>query len=218
MNLPHLSTITQAGGKMDINLNNEIAKYCFKTKKKLFVMYGQTEASPRISYVPSNMAIEKIGSIGIPIPGGDLYLIDQNGKLIEEDEVEGELVYKGDNVCLGYATNVLDLKKEDENKGILYTGDIAYKDCDNFFYVTGRKKRFIKLYGNRINLDDIERLIKEGICECACVGNDNILVVYLTEEKYVHIIRDFLKINLKINIKSFQINLIKRFLRILMVK
>ena len=210
MNLPHLSTITQAGGKMDINLNNEIAKYCFKTKKKLFVMYGQTEASPRISYVPSNMAIEKIGSIGIPIPGGDLYLIDQNGKLIEEDEVEGELVYKGDNVCLGYATNVLDLKKEDENKGILYTGDIAYKDCDNFFYVTGRKKRFIKLYGNRINLDDIERLIKEGICECACVGNDNILVVYLTEEKYVHIIRDFLKINLKINIKSFQINLIKK--------
>ena len=179
MDLPSIKSITQAGGKMDLNLNKEIAEYCKKTNKHLYVMYGQTEASPRISYVPYQKALEKIGSIGIPIPDGKLSLIDSDRNIINDVEVEGELVYEGPNVCLGYASKISDLAKGDENGGILFTGDIAYRDNECFFYVTGREKRFIKLFGNRINLDYVERLLNKDICECACVGNDNLMKVYI---------------------------------------
>ena len=171
-------------------------------------MYGQTEASPRISYVPYKMALKKIGSIGVPIPDGELSLVDSNGQLINENEVEGELVYKGANVCLGYATKISDLNKEDENGRVLYTGDIAYKDKDGFFYITGRKKRFIKLFGNRINLDDIERLLNDQICECVCVGNDEFLLVYLTEETKMNEVKDFLIEKFKLNNKFMKLKLI----------
>jgi len=208
MNLPFIKSITQAGGKMDLNLNKELAEYCDKTNKRLYVMYGQTEASPRISYLPHEKSLKKIGSIGIPIPDGNLSLIDSNGKIIYENKVEGELVYKGSNVCLGYAFERSDLAKEDENDGILYTGDIAYRDNDNYFYITGRKKRFIKLFGNRINLDDVERLLNDQICQSACVGNDNFLLVYLVEENKMNEVKDFLIDKFKINSKFIKLKLI----------
>lgn len=199
MNLPSIKAITQAGGKMDLGLTKELAEYCLEHKKKLYVMYGQTEASPRISYVPYNMALKKVGSIGVPIPDGKLFLVDSNNQIIHGNEVEGELVFKGANVCLGYAKNISDLNKEDENCGVLYTGDMAYKDQDGFFYITGRRKRFIKLFGNRINLDDVERILSDQICECACVGNDEVLLVCLTEEKAIDKAKDFLVDKFKIN-------------------
>ena len=83
----HYSSITQAGGKMDLNLTKQLAEYCKKTNKRLYVMYGQTEASPRISYLPPDKSLEKIGSIGIPIPDGDLSLVDSNGQPIYENAV-----------------------------------------------------------------------------------------------------------------------------------
>jgi len=208
MNLPFISSITQAGGKMDLNLNKELAEYCKKTNKRLYVMYGQTEASPRISYLPHEKSLEKIGSIGIPIPDGDLSLIDSNGQPINENHLEGELVYKGSNVCLGYASKISDLVKKDDNNGILYTGDIAYRDNDNFFYITGRKKRFIKLFGNRINLDHVERLVNEQICESACVGNDNILLLYVVEENKINEAKKFLIEKFKLNSKFIKLKLI----------
>ena len=210
MNIPSIKSITQAGGKMDLNLNKEIAEYCKKTKKYLYVMYGQTEASPRISYVPHDKALEKIGSIGIPIPGGKLSLIDSNHNVIKDINVEGELVYEGPNVCLGYASKISDLSKGDENSGILYTGDIAYRDNESYFYVTGRKKRFIKLFGNRINLDYVERLLNKDICECACVGNDNLLKVYLVKSDKMDEAKDFIINKFKLNSKFIEINLIKK--------
>ena len=110
------------------------------------VMYGQTEASPRMSYLPSIMMKNKLGSIGVPIPGGKFYLIDESNQIINDPDVEGELVYEGDNVCLGYARNCNDLASGDSNKGMLKTGDIAKVDSDGFCYITGRKKRFLKLF------------------------------------------------------------------------
>lgn len=210
MNLPSIKSITQAGGKMDLKLNKKLAEYCQKTNKKLYVMYGQTEASPRISYLPFQQSLKKIGSIGIPIPDGNLSLINSEGEIISENKVDGELVYKGPNVCLGYASELSDLAKEDENNGILYTGDIAFRDNDNYFYITGRKKRFIKLFGNRISLDYIERLLNSQICESACVGNDNFLTVYIVKKEKVKKAKDLITEKLKLNKKFFKIKIINK--------
>lgn len=208
MKLPSIKTITQAGGKMDLSLNKEIAEYCEINNKNLYIMYGQTEASPRISYLPHEKAIKKIGSIGIPVPGGSLSLIDSNGNPIDDCEVEGELVYRGSNVCLGYASEIYDLAKKDENEGVLFTGDIAFRDNDNFFYITGRKKRFIKLFGNRVNLDYVERLLNDKICENACIGNDKFLLVYIVDTNKMNEAKDFIVEKFKINSKYVKIKLI----------
>jgi acyl-CoA synthetase (AMP-forming)/AMP-acid ligase II len=98
--------------------------------------------------------------------------------------VEGELVYKGENVCLGYAEKRMDLRKGDENYGELHTGDIAKFDVDGFFYITGRMKRFVKIWGNRTNLDAIEQLVKAITPNCACGGVDDLITIFVTEEGF----------------------------------
>ncbi len=206
MELGHLKTFTQAGGKMNDSLILEYANYCVENNKSFYVMYGQTEACPRISYLPNDKVISKLGSIGNAIPGGKLFIIDDEGNKINKPNTSGELVYKGKNVSLGYSVNIKDLDDGDVNKGILYTGDIAYRDEDGFYFIIGRKKRFIKLFGNRINLDEVEARLN-NFCECACVGNDNILKIYLISNKE-KLVFNYLCKNLKLNPKSFSINLI----------
>ncbi|UCE66831.1 MAG: AMP-binding protein, partial [Candidatus Zixiibacteriota bacterium] len=155
MDLGSLKTMTQAGGKLTPIYALEFAEFAEEKKINFFIMYGQTEATARISYLPPEDALEKYRSIGIAIPGGRMSLIDDNGNTINDPNIQGELVYQGPNVMLGYATSASDLAKGDELKGVLKTGDIALYDDDGYFYVTGRKKRFIKIYGNRVNLDEI---------------------------------------------------------------
>ena len=82
---------------------------------------------------------------------------------------------------MGYAESCFDLQKGDENKGILYTGDLAERDAEGFYYITGRKKRFLKMYGNRVNLDEIEELTRKAGYDCVCTGTDDNLKIYLTE-------------------------------------
>ena len=108
-------------------------------------MYGQTEATSRMSYLPCEQARTKAGSIGIAIPGGKFWLEDVNRNVIKKNDTTGELVYQGKNVSMGYANSCFDLENEDENKGILYTGDFAKRDTDGFYYITGRMKRFLKI-------------------------------------------------------------------------
>jgi Acyl-CoA synthetases (AMP-forming)/AMP-acid ligases II len=184
MNLPSLRTITQAGGKMPRELHKEFALYAKEHGKRLVVMYGQTEATARMSYLPPEKTLEKYGSIGIAIPGGTLYLIDEDSKLIEDPETVGELIYEGLNVSLGYAECASDLEKEDEWQGILRTGDMAKRDADGYLYIVGRKKRFLKLLGNRVNLDEIEQMAKAKFpsIDCACVGVDDCLSVFITSD------------------------------------
>jgi long-chain acyl-CoA synthetase len=203
--LPFLTTLTQAGGKLNIDLNKEFTEFCTRTNKRFFVMYGQTEATARMSYLPHDLAISKLGSMGRAIPGGEFYLIDENGLPIEGPEVVGELVYKGKNVSLGYAECGHDLCKEDENKGILISGDLAKRDIDNFYYIVGRKKRFIKLYGNRVNLDETERLLKNIIPDCACIGEDDKMVIYITDHNKVVEIQRYLSLKTGINIQAFSV-------------
>ena len=179
MLLPSLRYITQAGGKLDKNLINHFYKISIKKNFKFIIMYGQTEATARMSYLKWETLKDKKGSIGKPIVGGKFYLVDANYNKINKSNTLGELVYKGDNVCLGYANNRFDLKKGDKNKKLLLTGDIAVRDKDGFYYIKGRKKRFIKLFGQRINLDDIEKIIKVLGYDCACKGNDKKVSIFL---------------------------------------
>lgn len=166
MDIPSLKTFTQAGGKMCKEDVEFFAKKCKDSGRRFIVMYGQTEASPRISYLPFDKAIEKSDSIGIPIPDVELWVSD-----------DGELICKGTNVFLGYAESYSDLSKGDEMNGILKTGDMARSDADGYFYIIGRKKRFIKVYGNRIGLDELEQLIMPQYGRVVCVGVDDHITI-----------------------------------------
>ncbi|NCB43731.1 MAG: AMP-dependent synthetase [Clostridia bacterium] len=181
MDLPSLKTFTQAGGKLSAALVKEYVEQATVAGKRFIVMYGQTEATARMSYLPFERALEKYSSIGIPIPGGRFALADENGSTITEPDKDGELVYYGANVSLGYAESREDLAKGDENKGVLHTGDIARRDSDGFYTITGRKKRFVKVFGNRVNLDAVEQIVKAISTSCACVGVDDKITIFITE-------------------------------------
>jgi long-chain acyl-CoA synthetase len=205
MDLPFLKTLTQAGGRLKEDVNKEISEHAIHSGKRFFVMYGQTEATARMSYLPPQYSISKQGSIGFPIPGGEFHLIDNNGNTIQEPDITGELVYKGKNVSMGYAVSGDDLKKGDENQGVLFTGDLAKKDEDGFYSITGRKKRFVKLYGNRLNLDETERLLEKIIPDCACTGKDDQLAIYITDRARLSEIQHYIAAKTGIHPTAFSV-------------
>lgn len=208
MNLLSIRYLTQAGGRLGPELSAEYSRICAAKGIKFIVMYGQTEATARMSYLPWEYAQSKAGSIGIAIPGGEFWLENANGERIEESEVVGELVYKGDNVSMGYAVSYQDLAKGDENYGILHTGDIAKKDRDGFYYIVGRKKRFLKMFGSRINLDEVEQLLKQKGIDCACGGVDDKMMIYITEESSSDIVSDVVINHIGIAKSGIQIKVI----------
>jgi len=203
MNLPSLKYITQAGGKLSMEASGHFADICAEKGIKFYVMYGQTEATARMSYLPWEHARSKVGSMGIAIPGGRFWLEDDNGNVIEESDTPGELVYMGDNVTLGYARSCLDLCKDDENGGSLHTGDVAKRDVDGFYFIVGRKKRFLKMFGNRVSLDEVEQLIKAAGYDCACAGTDDSLEIYVTNLADKDQIRDYIAKRTGINQAGF---------------
>ncbi len=165
---PSLKTLTQAGGKLDEASIRKMLTLAETRGWRFFVMYGQTEAAARISYVPADCLSEKAGSVGIAIPKGQL----------TTDEHTGELLYSGPNVMLGYAESRDDLAKGDELHGTLRTGDLARIDADGFAYITGRLKRFLKLFGKRFNLDDVENVLSRHLAApIACFGSDDLLQI-----------------------------------------
>ena len=182
MDLPYLKTMTQAGGKLNKDIAKEYIEFAESKGKRFYVMYGQTEATARMSYLPLERALDKYASIGIAIPRGKFSLIDVNGNAIKEPDVDGELIYEGPNVSLGYAECRADLAKGDENHGVLHTGDVARRDADGYYYITGRMKRFVKVWGNRCNLDATEQLVKAITTSCACVGVDDKITIFVTQD------------------------------------
>ena len=182
--MPSLRTLTQAGGKLSNDLLEFFMEKFEPRGVKFYLMYGQTEATARMSYLEPEFGRSKLGSIGKGIPGGLFSLADDDGHIIDSSNVIGELIYEGANVCLGYAECAADLVKGDENHGILHTGDLAYRDEDGFYFISGRKKRFLKLFGNRISLDYVETLLKTELKECVCVGDDSKLIIYTTDKEY----------------------------------
>jgi acyl-CoA synthetase (AMP-forming)/AMP-acid ligase II len=148
---PTLRSMTQAGGKLPEPFIEWFGKAARAAGCRFFVMYGQTEATARISYVPPERLLEKVGSIGIPIPRGKISLAP-----VEDAGDLRELVYEGPNVMMGYADSPAALGLGDELGGVLRTGDLARADAEGYFYIVGRLKRFAKLFGKRVNLMDIE--------------------------------------------------------------
>ena len=191
--------LTQAGGKLSNNTLNYFGKICKKKKIKFFVMYGQTEASPRMTYLNWNDFFKKIGSVGKPLKDYKVELHDKSGKKINTSETKGEVVFQGKNVCLGYAKSFNDLKKGDENKKILNTGDIGKFDKSNYLFILERKDRYIKFFGRRCNLADVEIFLLQNGHKCKCsFENPNIIVELKNNnnsEKIKKILSKFLKVN-----------------------
>ena len=206
MKLPSLRTMTQAGGKITPELHEKFASYAAENGKNFVVMYGASEATARMGYLPPDKAVEKKGSMGIAIPGGKFTLIDADGQVITEPNITGELVYEGKNVTLGYAEKGEDLINGDERHGRLETGDMAQFDEDGYYYIVGRKKRFLKIYGNRVNLDEIDRLIKgEYQIEVASAGVDDHMYIFVTDENIAESVRDFVISKTKLNPAAFKV-------------
>ena len=152
------------------------------TKSNVIIdMYGPTEASPRMSYINLS-TFKKYESIGKPIGSGKFHIQLTDGKYIKKEKHIGELIYKGKNVMLGYANNNYDLKIKRKNKFKLYTGDLAYFDKNGYYYVVGRKSRFLKINGIRYDLDQIEKVLKKKWKNILCTGNDNLLKVFIVSK------------------------------------
>ncbi len=208
MDLPYLKVMTQAGGKLNKDIAKEYIDFAAAKGKKFYVMYGQTEATARMSYLPWESAQEKYSSMGVAIPGGKFSLTDTDGNEITDVDIDGELIYTGPNVSLGYAECREDLNKGDENNGVLHTGDVARMDADGFYYITGRLKRFVKIWGNRCNLDATEQLVKSITTSCACAGVDDKITVFVTEYGLEELIISLLSEKTGLNNKAFEVRVI----------
>lgn len=180
MKLMSLRLITQAGGKLEEKWQRELLQYSQVNQVDVAIMYGQTEATARMSTFFLNRFPDKINSVGMTIDGGEFRIEkpDQNGI--------GEVVYLGENVSMGYADGASDLSLEDENRQKLYTGDMGYLDAEGFLYLTGRKKRIAKIHGYRINLMEMEQLLeqKSGAKVICMETAEKIVVCILHQNDY----------------------------------
>lgn len=215
MDLPSLRTMTQAGGKLSPQLHKKFAQYAKDHGKRFYVMYGQTEATARMSYLPYEHALDKYGSMGIAIPGGIFRLMDENGMEIRKDHIVGELVYEGENVTPGYAECGEDLMRGDERGGVLKTGDMAERDADGYYYIAGRKKRFLKIFGSRVSLDEMERLIRDKFSgmECACTGRDDRMTVFITDRERLTQVQRFISEKTGLHHTTFHIQYMQKIPR-----
>ncbi len=173
LDLPHLRYVTQAGGRM---APEQVARWAAHGRAHgwdLFVMYGQTEATARMAYLPPDLACAHPAAIGVPIPGGSFSIAPVDGTA---DDV-GELIYSGPNVMLGYASSPADLALGRTIES-LRTGDLARRGADGLYEIVGRRSRFVKVLGLRIDLDRTEALLG-----AACAGEDERLVVALEDER-----------------------------------
>ena len=199
-----------AGGRISDKTLDLALSFKEKNKVKFYSMYGQTEATARISILDSKYLLKKKGSIGKPIGNGKLKVMDK-GKSVDKFGKSGNLFFEGKNVCLGYANSYKDLYKKDENIGRIDTGDIGEFDKDGFFFITGRKKRFIKFFGNTINLDEIEKMIEKIDQKVMCKINDDLIMIQYVDKKInKDVIKELLRKKMKINNNYIKFELVKK--------
>lgn len=175
---PGLRLVTQAGGAMPAAEVRSVATACRERGVDFYVMYGATEATARMAYLPPSLAVERAGTIGVPVEGGSLRLED------------GELVYSGPNVMLGYAHGPADLARGREVHE-LRTGDLGVQHDDGLWEVTGRRNRLAKLFGVRLDLDLVEGLLADAGIGARVVATDR-LVAFVTDPRSVRRTRDLL--------------------------
>lgn len=173
--LPSLRYITQAGGRLGPDRVRGYARLGRERGFDFVVMYGQTEATARMAYLPPELAEARPESIGVPIPNGQ-FRIDGAG----EDAV-GELIYTGPNVMMGYAESPMELAAARTVKE-LRTGDLARLHEDGLFEIVGRSSRFVKVYGLRIDLDRVERILADEGIEARAVNLEERLIVFVRQQ------------------------------------
>lgn len=171
LKVPSLRTLLQAGGKMQLDLTRKLLDAVLARQGELYIMYGQTEAGPRISSFALHKHPEKIGTSGHTLSGGRIEIVD------------GEIVYRGPNVMMGYAITREDLAKGDGMNGRLPTGDMGALDADGYVTVEGRQKRIAKLFGQRVALDDLEKFTAALAPVVAIEADQRILLVTTASEE-----------------------------------
>ena len=181
MNLPKLTTLAEGGGKLTDKMFLWLANYCKNNGKRFCATFGTSETSARMAFLDPVFAQKKVGSIGKAIPEGELFLLDECRQ--EDGSTVGELGYKGPNVTMGYALCREDLQKGDEFCGEYHTGDMARRDPEGFYYIIGRKGRFLKLFGLRVSLDETERILQTEFsnAEVVCMGDDKQMIICITD-------------------------------------
>ena len=209
----NLKVIGNAGGKIDNEIFSKLSKFSKNSKIKFFSMYGQTEATARMSILDPHFSNSKIGSIGKPLNGGKFLLIDEKNKIIKKDNVPGDLIYKGKNVSLGYSKTWNDLSKGNINKNRINTGDIAIFDKDGFYFIVGRKKRIIKIFGNRISLDEVEAIINKMGFKVSCEGIDGkILINYIDKNFNKEYVKNSLSKLIRLNPNYIKLEYVKKLI------
>ena len=177
-----VKVFTQAGGALDSRIQVKIHDWATQRDGKFFVMYGQTEASPRMTTLQHRDFARKTGSVGVALPRGRLSIVNDEGAPLAAESI-GTVVYEGPNVMLGYAMSRSDLGKGDEFRGRLETGDLGRLDAEDFLYLAGRTKRFAKIAGYRLGLDEIEQELF-AVCSVACFDlGEKIAVVHEQESE-----------------------------------
>ncbi|SDN29664.1 AMP-binding protein [Allokutzneria albata] len=175
---PALRTLTQAGGRLRTDRLTHFARRIEAVGGRMYVMYGQTEATTRMAVLPAERLAAKIGSVGQALPGAEFGIRPLPG---EPPQAQGEVVYRGPNVMMGYAENAAELAGPDELRGELATGDLGYLDDEGFLFITGRLSRIGKVFGNRVNLDDLEHLLRGHGLAAAVPGDEDRVVIWLED-------------------------------------
>ncbi|HVW45091.1 MAG TPA: AMP-binding protein [Amycolatopsis sp.] len=177
---PRLRRLTQAGGKLRPELVEEFGAKMRAVGGGLYVMYGQTEAGPRMATMPADRLADKPDSVGLALPGGRFSIRHGDGSETTHPKITGEIVYRGPNVMMGYAEDAAALTAGDELGGVLATGDLGYLDEEGFLFVTGRLKRIGKVFGNRNSLDDLEQAARAAAPDieivAAIAGDDKVVL------------------------------------------
>ncbi|MTJ83371.1 MAG: AMP-binding protein [Telmatospirillum sp.] len=175
LDLPGIRVMTQAGGRFPPDLARPLHAAMAGRGGRYFVMYGQTEASPRLTTLPAASFPSHEASVGLPLHGGAIDVVDPDGRPLPPMET-GEVLYRGPNVMMGYAETRSDLALGDRMGGVLRTGDLGHVDREGFLYLTGRANRFAKIAGLRINLDEVEAMAGAGVRVAAVERDGSILL------------------------------------------
>jgi len=206
----NVNFLTQAGGKIKQEAFNKIISI-LKNKIKFYIMYGQTEASPRMSYYLVQNKSFINGVIGKPIKGGQFFLLDKKNQKISKPNTIGKLFYKGPNVFLGYASNILEMKNNESSMRLLDTGDMAKFKTNNQFILVSRDSRYIKIEDKRINLDDIEHKLQQNGIEVLCTGSDHLFIWYTEKGLAINQIYQIIKENFLITKRVITFKYINEF-------
>jgi acyl-coenzyme A synthetase/AMP-(fatty) acid ligase len=209
---PTLEILTQAGGKLSTRLIEFYHEMMSARSGRFYVMWGQTEASPRISVLHPRDLPFRLGSVGKVLRCGSLSVLVEHGETDEPGTV-GELVLRGSNVMMGYATSADDLIRGDDCGGVLRTGDVGQIDADGFVWLSGRRDRTIKLAGERVNLDDIEDILSDfqplAVADVQCQ-----IVVFIERGEALGAVQELLESRVRIHRSSLAVRVVDQLPRL----